>query len=547
MRGKELILPAAIMAGLTLFVLYPVFSVLLECLSREGRFSAGNFIVVFTEIRFTRTIANSLWMAGAAAVLSTSFGLILALVVFRTSLPLRRFFGAAAVLPIIIPGFVLTVGYSFLFGRNGLITYRLLNVSWDVYSWKSVLIIQTLDFTTIAFLVISAALVGLNGQQEDAARCLGATEGEVLVTVTIPLIRPAVISALFIVFLGSIADFSTPLIVGGKFGTLASASYAQMVGAYNPGIASTLNAVMLFFSLIAFWGHSRFQTSYNDMRIESGGAGPRPLTLNPALRGLIWTVCLIYCVGVLALLGSVLTAALTKHLGANHLPTLDHFRAIGLRGGEAIIRTVLLAAATSAIVTVAGMGLAYLLTRTRIRAKDAIDFTAMLPFAVPGTFMGIGFAMAFSHPPLILSGTWAIILASTVVRTIPVGLRSAVSILVRQDRSIEDASVSLGASRVGTFWRIIVPSVRPALVAGALYTFITTVQTVGAIIFLISPGKKVLSVEVFEAISGQFIGLAAALSVIMFLIAGAGALLILFIGRKEGTILWLRKAMTANT
>jgi len=182
-----------------------------------------------------------------------------------------------------------------------------------------------------------------------------------------------------------------------------------------------------------------------------------------------------------------------------------------------------------------------------MKAKNVVDFTAMLPFAVPGTFMGIGYAMAFSHPPLILSGTWAVILACTAVRTLPVGLRSAVSLLARQERSIEDASLSLGATRFGTFVRILVPAVRPALVAAAVYTFITTVQTVGAIIFLVSPGKKVLSVEVFEAISGQYVGMAAALSAIMLLIGGIGALTILFIGRKEGTILWLRKAMTAST
>jgi iron(III) transport system permease protein len=342
------------------------------------------------------------------------------------------------------------------------------------------------------------------------------------------------------------ADFSTPLIVGGRFSTLASASYSQMIGAYNPGMASTLNAVMLVFSMAAFWLYTKFQASDNEARIEPGVAVQKPLVLNPVLRTFMMLISLLFAVGVLALLGSVLMAAFTKHLGANNIITLEHFRTIGMRGAGAMLRTVFLAGGTSILVALGGMGLAYTLTRSAVPGKKLIDFIATLPFAVPGTFMGIGFAMAFSHPPLILSGTWLIILASTVIRTLPVGLRSAISLLGRQDRSIEEASVSLGASRFGTFWCVVVPSMRPALVAGSIYTFISTVQTVGAIIFLVSTDKKLLSVEVFESVSNIYIGQSAALSTIMLTIAGAGGVLIFIMGQKEGAISWLRRSLTAN-
>ena len=490
MKWQKYLLPSIIFAILAIFVVYPVLSVLVKSLSVKGQASLDNYIAAFTQPQFYSTIWSSVLVAIGAAVLSTILGLVIALTVFKTTLPLRRLFSVAAVIPMIIPGFVSTLAYIFLFGRNGLITYQLLGITWDIYSWKSVLIIQTLDFTTIAFFLISAVLITVDRQVEDAARNLGASEWEVLTTVTLPLLRPGLIGALLLTFLRSMADFGTPLILGGRFDTLASASYTQLIGTYNMEMASTLNAILLVFCLFVFWLYSRAQTASTSVRTQVTGGERKALNLNKPARTVLWTVSMLFSVGIFMLLVSVFLAAFTKHLGGNFALTLEHFQILPQRGWNSTLNSLIFATVTAIIMSLLGLIIAYLVTRLSFRGRNILDLLTTLPFAIPGTLMGVGYALAFNRAPLLLTGTCVIVIAVTVIRELPLGLRSGVAVLSQQDRAIEDASASLGASRVTTFFRIIMPMARPALLVSALYAFVATVQTVGAIIFVINPGNN---------------------------------------------------------
>ena len=160
MKWRQYALPASIFIILLVFVLYPMLTVLLKSAQVDGQFSLDNYRDVFTQPHLSRTVWGSLLVSSGSAIISSILGLILALTVFKTTLPLRRLFTVVAVLPMITPGFVTSLSYMFLFGRNGLITYKLLHITWEIYSWRSVLILQSLGFTTTAFLLISAVLGG---------------------------------------------------------------------------------------------------------------------------------------------------------------------------------------------------------------------------------------------------------------------------------------------------------------------------------------------------------------------------------------------------
>jgi iron(III) transport system permease protein len=542
MRWRTYVLPSIILLVLTAFVLYPTLSVLLKSVSVKGQTSLENYVAVFDKPHLRRTLSGSLMMAVGSAVLSTLLGLVISLTVFKTELPLRRLFAVAAVLPMIIPGFVTSLSYIFLFGRNGLITYKLLNITWDIYSWRSVLILQTLGFTTTTFLLISAVLVSVDSQTEDAARNLGASEWEVLTSVTLPLIKPGLISALLLMFLRSMADFGTPYIVGGRFNTLATASYTQLIGTYNMEMASTLNVILLFFCLIAFWLYVRAQPA-GGVQIQAESGQRKVLNLGRIVKAVLWTVSLLFSSMILLLVVSVFLAVFTKHLGSDFTFTLEHFKILPQRGWNSTRNTLIFATITSVIMSAAGIVVAYLVTRVEFRGKGILDSLATLPFAIPGTFMGVGYALAFSRPPLILSGTWAVIVACTVVRELPLGLRAGVSVLAQQDRAIEDASANLGASRLTTFLRIVVPLARPALLVSALYAFVSTVKTLGAIIFLITPSNKVLAADVFESAVRDDIGDAAVMSMVVVLVSTLGVLAIYAISMKEATQTWFRKIL----
>ena len=546
-KWRSYVLPAFVLLALSVFVLYPISSVLLKSLAVKGQPGLGNYVTVFTTPHMVRTIWNSLWMAGSAACLSTLLGLTIALTVYKTTLPVRRLFVFAAGLHMIIPGFVKSLAYVFLFGRNGLITYKLLHITWDVYSWRSVLILQTLGLATTTFLLISAMLSRVDSRVEDAARNLGSTEWRVLTSVTLPLIRPAVISALLLAFLRSMGDFGTPFLMGGGFTTLATSSYTLLIGTYNLEMASTLNVILLVFCLIVFGLYTRAQAAAANVRFQAEGNRGRALSLSKPVQVAMWTVSVLYSLTMILLLASILFATFTKHLGADFTPTLEHLRILPQRGWNSARNTVVFATITSLTVTAIGIIIAYLVARMEIRGKRALDLLATLPFAIPGTFMGVGYALAFSRPPLVMSGTWAIVIACTVIRELPLGLRAGVSVLTHQDRAIEDASANLGASRVTTFLRIILPLARPALLVTALYAFVSTVKTLGAIIFLITPSSKVLSADVFEATQAGSIGSASAMSTVVILVSALGILAILLINAREATQAWFQKVITGHT
>lgn len=536
MRSQDRIgflLPVLFFLFLGLFVAYPAGHLFWKSFTRAGQFSLFQYETLLTDPYWIRTTLGSLGLAGGTATLSTTMGLILAIVVFKTRLALRRVIMTIAVLPMILPGFVTSLAYIFLFGRNGLITYQWLHISWDIYSWKSVLILQSLGFTTTAFFLIAAVVAELDPRVEDAARNLGAGEWHIFTSVTLPLMRPGIVAAALLSFLRSLADFGTPYIMGGRFNTLATASYSKLIGTYNTELAAALNAVLLCFCLAAFTLYTRFQQQKKRPQAVQTKEPAKPLRFHPLLNAFLLTVCLLFCITIVSLMLSVLLAAFTRHLGGDFAWTLEHFKIIPQRGWNSIRNTIIFASATSLIMTAMGIVLAYLVSRTRFWGRGLLDAFATIPFAIPGTFMGLAFALAFNQPPLLISGTWAIVIICTVVRELPLGLRAGVSVLVQQDADIEDAAANLGDSRLGRFLRVIVPLSRPALLVSAFYAFIATSKTLGAIIFIISPGNKVLSADVFEATVRGDVGDAAALSVIVMLIASGGVLAIFHLGREK--------------
>ncbi|HOO88926.1 MAG TPA: ABC transporter permease subunit, partial [Synergistales bacterium] len=255
------LLPFLFLLFLLLFVVHPSWTVLSRSVYVKGVPGLGNLFALLERPHLFRIVWQSVLVAGGVALCATALGACIAVTVFRTRLPLRGLFRAAAVLPLIIPGFVSSLSFLFLFGRNGLITYKLLKLDLAIYTWKSVFLIQVMDFATIAFLLVSASLLTMDGRPEDAARTLGASETEVFRTVTLPLLRPGLLAAGILIFMRSMADFGTPLFLGGRFATLASASYSQLIGSYNLEMASAMNTLLLLICLVAFLLFRRAQAA----------------------------------------------------------------------------------------------------------------------------------------------------------------------------------------------------------------------------------------------------------------------------------------------
>jgi iron(III) transport system permease protein len=543
-KWQKYLLPGLVFAILAIFVAYPVLSVLVKSLSVQGVSGWGNYVSIFSNSSYLRIVWQSGVVSLGVSICATILGLIIAVTVIKTTLPLRRWFSVAAVFPMIIPAFVATLAYIFLFGRNGIITYQWLGMTPDVYSWKSVFFIQTMDSVVTAFLLVSAVLLGVGSHLEDAARSLGASEWKVLTTVTLPLVRPGIVASVLLIFMGSMADFSTPLLVGGRFSNLASASYTQLIGSYNLEMSSTLNVILLITCLVAFSIYLFANHRDRLAKIQSYSSPRQPLKLPRWIQTIIWTVCFVYGIYILMQLTSISLASFTKFLGEDYAFTTEYFRQALQRSSNSLFNTLKFASVAAVVTSLGGIIIAYLVTRVEFVGRSLLDLMATLPFAIPGTLMGVGYVIAFNQPPLLLTGTMLIVVILTVVRQIPLGVRSGVSVLVQQDKSIEEASSNLGASRFTTFWRIIIPMARSALLVSSIYAFVSTIQAIGAIIFVIVPGTKLLSVDVFEAIYRSELSIAASLSVVMLLMSGIGMLFIYIVSRGEASSRWVNKVVT---
>lgn len=538
------LLSAGAFAILIVIVAYPTLSVLITSVHNHGEWSLANYLNLLKLPSSTRLISSSLAVSIGSALTATMLGTILAVLVVKTRAPLRKLVALAGVLPIILPGFVTAIAYIFLFGRNGLITYKLLGISWDVYSWKSVFCLQCVDQTTTAFLMVAAGLFTHGNRMEEAARILGADEWRILWTITLRITRPMVMAAFLLNFMHAMGDFGTPLIVGGSFDTLASASYTYLIGRYDLSMAATYNVVLLFISLAAYAWYCRLENNghADELSWRSGSVGL--LQLQGWRARICWIVVFVFFLFMFALLCSVFMAAFTRQLGSNYNFTIEHFQAIGRRGLTSTVNTIIFATGVGLCTSLLGQILAFMIIRMGVPGKKGLDFLATIPFALPGTFVGVGYAIAFNTPPLLLTGTWFIVVFNLVMRKLPLGLRTGVASLARLDSSLDEASLVLGSSIFRTFRRITLPNLKPAMMVCGLYAFVTTIQALGSIIFIITPGTKLLSVDVFEAVVRGDLGVAAAYSMIMLLIGGTGGLLLLLLTSyaKMSTIRTLLKS-----
>jgi len=212
---------------------------------------------------------------------------------------------------------------------------------------------------------------------------------------------------------------------------------------------------------------------------------------------------------------TVLAGATTRLFGINNELTLRHFTAALTSSRNALVDTIGLGVAASIVSAVVGVLIAYFVARTRAFGRGALDFTANLPLAIPGTVIGLGFALAFNHRPLLLTGTAFIIVIAFSMRALPYAIRSGIATLQQLHPSLDEASTNLGATREQTLWRVLLPLVRPAIIAGMIFTFTRSVTTLSAVIFVVSPHWSLVTPTILSQMDRGDLGEAAALSVIL--------------------------------
>jgi iron(III) transport system permease protein len=534
---------------LLLFIFYPVGRSLVAALRDSG----GAFAPGLAVERLTApdiwglgcfgggtgcgVAVNSLMLASIVGVLSTGFALVLALAVQRGQF---RGLGAVAqlmsVLPIVTPPFVIALALVVLFGRTGLVTTFLSNTfdlprtRW-IYGLPGVTIAQVLSFTPIAFMILSGAIAAISPTLEEAAQTLRASKARVFRTVTWPLLRPALANAFLLGFVESLADFANPIVLAGNYEVLSTKIFFAIAGAqHDPGRAASLAIVLLIFTLIAFWLQQRWlgRASYVSVggKGDSGIAARLPDGLRWACTGtaVAWIGFTLACYAVIAVGGFVkdigrgdMSFALSHMVdgfGIDWSAGWPHFTG---SAWDSFFTTIEVAAVAAPLTAAVGLLSAYVITRHRFAGRATFEFLTMVSFAVPGTVIGVAYIVAFNVAPLELTGGMAILVLCFVFRNMPVGVRAGIAALAQIDKSLDEASSTLRASTWRTLTHIVLPLLKPAIVATLVFSFTHAMTAVSAVIFLATAKYNLATVYIIGRVEAGEYPLAIAYSTVLML------------------------------
>ena len=505
---------------LALFVLYPLAMLLARIFVDQGSFTAGGLVAVLTDRHQLRAFANSLLLAALVGALGTVLGFAFALAATRCRLRSSAvaFIDAAVLLPLVSPPFTTAIGYIFSFGPRGLITYELLGIKGvSVYGLTSTLTAETLTYFPIAYLTLRPMLAAIDPNIEGMALSLGASRARVFGTVTLPLCTPGLANAFLLLFAASLADFATPLILAGnQFPVLPTQAYLQITGLFDLRGGAVLSLVLLVPALLVFLVQRYWVAQRYYVTVTGKGAGQTPFdSVSPAARVALIAACGVITLVIVYLYALLLYASLVVALGANHTFTLQHYQVIFTSGMKAIRETLIIAAFATPLGGLYGVVLGYLVARQTFPGRQSMELVSMINYALPGTIVGIAYLIAFNDPPLVLTGTALIIVACYVFRYGPTGIRTTVAMLQQIDRSLEEASLGLGARNATTFRRITLPLILPAFFAGLGVVFIRSMTAISATIFLVSIGWTLITVRILENLTELALGPAAAFSVLV--------------------------------
>jgi iron(III) transport system permease protein len=513
-------LPPILLLLLGIITVLPISALLLRAfLARDGGFvGLDNFIRYATEPGLAVAAWNSASLSAISTVIVMALAFPYAYALVRTRIPGRGFFRLMALLPLLAPSLLPAFGMVFLFGNQGWLKHWLLGES--LYGPVGIVMASAFYAFPHAVLILSAGLSAGDQRHYEAARALKAGPWRRFMTVTLPSCRYAAISAASIVYILVFTDFGIPSVVGGSTNVLATDIYKLVIGRFDFEMGAVVGVLLLLPAVIAYgidWFARRSQRS-----MITGKSVPiepeRLVWRDAALFGFAGVVT---C-AILAILGMAIYGSLVRFwpynltLGLQNYERLftddDEFRALGnslvLAAGTALIGTTMVA--------LSGWLVARRLGASGVR--NGLQAVAMVPVAVPGLVLGLGYVFFFNNPanPLHgLQGTMLLIMLCTVAHFYTVPHLMAVNELQRLDREIDMAAQALRVRPAGAARRVYLPVLMPTLVDVAGYFFVNAMTTVSALIFLFTAQTRVAAIAVINLVEGSRIGQAAAFAVLI--------------------------------
>lgn len=517
---------------LALFVLvvvvYPLVQVFLRSIMIDGSVSLDHYRSVFSRARNYRAIWNSVWVSLAATVLATVIGTLAAFIVQRTDVRFKHILRFLLILPFAIPPLFAAMGWVQLAGPVGLVSnlwksvFGVHTVPWTIYGPIGIIFVLGITKYPFVFITVAGALQRMDSSLEEAARTSGAKTPEIMRNITLPLARPAIIGGALLAFVSCIDNFGIPAVLGLRvqFQVLTTRIYEALSIPDLP-LATAMSMLLVILAAVAIWVLGKFEGRSGEYAIISGKSiRPQVIALGRARPWVTLGLFLIVIVIVLLPLFALLVTSVQPYYGAPlDLETLtwQNYSAVWSNAGaqRGIRNSLLLAPLAATILVIITALLSYLHIKGKQKGAAALDAIGMVPFALPGSVIGIGMILAWSNPKFgpALYGTIWILLVAYLMRYMAYGLRAARSSLMQIHDSLEEAGATSGANRVRTLRDITFPLMRPGMIAAWVLIFMSAFNELTVSVLIWSAKNETIGVWIFLMQDSGFPGRASALAV----------------------------------
>lgn len=480
---------------LILFVIYPLIVVV---------FTSGfdNWGTFFSKPRYGRALLNTVVSSSLSAVTATVIGFVYAYAIHYSNIAGKKFFRIIAFIPLLAPSVMSGLAFLLLFGRGGMISQwmnSVFHVELDLYGLPGLWIVQTISYFPLAYMTITGVLRSISPNLEIAAQNLGARGFRLFRTITFKLALPGVINAFLLVAINCFADFGNPKLIGGNYSLLAVEIYGEIIN-NEPGLASVMGIILVVPALLVFWLQNKVLSkgSYSTVTGKPV-SGLKRITTSRSTDVLLFIFNALISVFIISMFAITVLFAFTKNFGRDNTFTLDHLMKVVFSSSSPAVMNSLVLSLVSAILAVAfALVLAYIVVRKPFPGKKLLDFSAVLPIALPGTFVGLALIVTFSKGPIVLQGSAVLIVMAMLLKQMPVGYRGLTASFKQVDKSIEEAATNLGANSRKTLTTIVFPMLQKTIVANFVYAFMKNMNTLSTIIFLITPKWVVAAVSIFN-------------------------------------------------
>ena len=498
---KFIVPTVTIFIGLLLcfFMLFPISAILKLSFFKGGEFGLANFTFANFQKYFTTSYTlNALWhslyVSFATTIIVTIIIFFYAYAMTRTTIAGKTFFRNLIMMPLVAPSIVQALALIYLFGRNGLISAHLLKTDWSIYGATGIIVSEVLYCLPHAFVILYTTLSAVDIRLDEAAESLGATPFKVFTRITVPSCKYGIFSAAALTFNLTITDFGNPVVIGADYNVLATEIYAQVTNLYRFDLGATISIILLVPSMMAFM--LNYYISRKTFAMISGAARPIIPPSRP-LKKISYTIyCSLVTFAIVLVFATVIIGSFVNIWPYDWSLTFRHYSFPSIGGYSAIWTSVwvslIVGIAGSFITLVAG----YIMETRKPFFKQGIYLLSVMPAAIPGLVMGLGYILAFNKPYYIFYGTPWIIVINIVICNFTLGILSSISNLRNIDPSIEEASISLGGDTLRTFFRIIFPLSRVAFFQNFVYFFMRSMTTISAVIFLVSATVHLAAIEI---------------------------------------------------